>query len=139
MRRKTLSAGVVVVRREDTGWYYLLLRAYNYWDFPKGLVESGETPLAAACREVTEETEIDQLDFRWGHDFYETAPYGPGKVARYYLAETPQTAVNLPVNPELGRPEHEEHRWLPYDAAREMLTPRVQAVIDWARERLGQG
>mgnify|MGYP006287112589 CR=1 FL=1 len=134
-----LSAGVVVVRAEGAQWLYLLLRAYNYWDFPKGRVERGETPLAAACREVEEETELRDLDFRWGRDFYETAPYSKGKVARYYLARTRQSRVELPVSPELGRPEHDEYQWLPYAPARAILTPRVQAVIDWARERVEAG
>ena len=46
------SAGVVVVRRSAGGWRYLLLRAYGYWDFPKGEVEPGEDPLEAARREL---------------------------------------------------------------------------------------
>src|SRR5262245_26457123 len=54
-RPPTLSAGVIVVRQADSGWLFLMLRAYRNWDFPKGLVESGEDPLAAARREVTEE------------------------------------------------------------------------------------
>ncbi|MGH8579780.1 MAG: NUDIX domain-containing protein [Gammaproteobacteria bacterium] len=33
-----------------------MLRAYNYWDFPKGTVEPAEDPFEAACREVEEET-----------------------------------------------------------------------------------
>jgi len=136
MKTRRLSAGVVVVRADADRWRYLLLRAYNYWDFPKGLVEPGETPLDGARREVEEETEIRDLEFRWGHDFYQTAPYSKGKIARYYLACTRQEAVTLPVSPELGRPEHEEYRWLPYAAARELLTPRVQTVIDWAAGHL---
>ena len=41
------SAGVVVVRPGDDGWRYLVLRAFRNWDFPKGLVESDEQPLAS--------------------------------------------------------------------------------------------
>ena len=52
------------VRRH--GWLFLMLRAYRNWDFPKGLVESGEDPLAAARREVQEETLIEDLHFDWG-------------------------------------------------------------------------
>ncbi len=33
---KILSAGVIIVRYFDAGWRYLLLRVYDYWDFPKG-------------------------------------------------------------------------------------------------------
>ena len=39
-RPSHLSAGVVVVRQTDSGWRFLMLRAYRNWDFPKGLVES---------------------------------------------------------------------------------------------------
>ena len=33
------AAGVVVFRRTGAGLYFLVLRAYNNWDFPKGLVD----------------------------------------------------------------------------------------------------
>ena len=80
MEHTILSAGVVVVRQDGDVWKYLLLRAYNYWDFPKGVVETGEDPLEAACREVEEETCLGELDFRWGNSFSETEPYGQGKI-----------------------------------------------------------
>ncbi len=127
-----LSAGVAIVRRFDDRYRYLLLRAGHYWDFSKGMVEPGEDPLAAAIREVEEETTLTHLDFRWGHVFTETAPYGNNKIARYYLAESPAGEVFLPVTEELGHPEHDEYRWLEYDAARGLLVPRVLATLVWA-------
>jgi 8-oxo-dGTP pyrophosphatase MutT (NUDIX family) len=130
----TLSAGVVVVRRAGSDWRYLLLRAYDYWDFPKGIVEPGEDPLAAAIRETEEETTLTDLEFRWGPVFIETGPYGKNKIARYYVAESKDGEVNLPVSAELGHPEHDEYRWLDYETARPLLLPRVQAVLDWARK-----
>ena len=129
----TLSAGVIVVRREADAWRYLLLRAYANWGFPKGLLEPGEDALAAARREVAEETGIDALDFRWGYVYRETAPYGRGKVARYYLAATAQADVCLRVNPALGHPEHDEFRWASYTEVRALLAPRLHAILDWAR------
>jgi bis(5'-nucleosidyl)-tetraphosphatase len=63
----SLSAGVIVVRKHADGYRYLLLRAFRYWDFPKGLVEAGEDPLASAVREVAEETTLTDLKFRWGN------------------------------------------------------------------------
>ena len=84
-------------------WRFLLLRAFNHWDFPKGMVEAGEQPLEAAVREVREESLIDDLDFAWGEDSTQTGPYSGGKVARYYLASTRQTDITLPFNPEIGR------------------------------------
>ncbi|BAV32400.1 NUDIX hydrolase [Sulfuricaulis limicola] len=127
-----LSAGVVIVRRFGDQYRYLLLRAGNYWDFSKGMVEPGEDPLAAAIREVEEETTLTGLNFHWGHPFIETEPYGKNKIARYYLAESPHGEVFLPVTEELGKPEHDEFRWLEYDAARGLLVPRVLAVLEWA-------
>jgi bis(5'-nucleosidyl)-tetraphosphatase len=135
MADRILSAGVVVVRRVDDGWRVLLLRVYNYWDCPKGIVEAGEEPLATARREVREETGITTLDFRWGDEFIETPPYSKNKVARYYLAQTPGDRVELPVNPALGAAEHHEYRWLGFDAATRLVVPRVAAVLHWAAGR----
>lgn len=131
---KTLSAGVVVMRGIDAQRRYLLLRSYRNWDFPKGVVEAGEDSLQAAIREVEEETAITDLVFAWGHEYRETAPYGRGKVARYYLAKTKQSDVRLPVNPELGRPEHEEYRWVDYPAAHKLLPARLQIILEWAAQ-----
>src|SRR3990167_3740252 len=102
-----LSAGVVGLRRTADQWRYLLLRAGSYWDFPKGMVEPGEAPLAAAIRETEEETTLTGLDFRWGPAYIETEPYGKNKIARYYLAESKHGEVSLPVSAELGHPEHD--------------------------------
>lgn len=110
-----------------------MLRVYRNWDFPKGLVEPGEEPLAAALREVTEETSLTGLALRWGEVWRETEPYAGGKVARYYVAESASGKVELPVNPELGRPEHHEFRWLDLDAAARVLPPRLQSVLRWAQ------
>ena len=136
MAERILSAGVVVVSRADEDWQVLLLRVYNYWDCPKGVVEAGEDPLVAACREVREETTLEDLDFHWGEDYFETAPYSGNKVARYYLAGSEHQRVKLPVNPELGRPEHHEFRWVGFDAAAKLVVPRVSDVLAWARTRV---
>jgi len=133
---KHRSAGVVVARRERGEWKILVLRAYRNWDFPKGLIEPGEAPLDAARRETAEETGLADLDFRWGHDSVETEMYGDRKVARYYLAETTQADVDLPVNPALGFPEHQEYRWVTLEEAGQLLPPRLQPVLHWAKQRL---
>lgn len=135
-RPTRLSAGVVLVRDTADGWRYLLLRAFTHWDFPKGMVEPGEEPLDAAIREVREETLIDSLHFDWGYDFIETGPYSRGKVARYYLARTETTAVSLPVIESLGRPEHNEYRWVDQATALKLVSARVVPIIEWAAARL---
>ena len=131
-----LSAGVVIVRIKGSAPLFLLLRSFRYWDFPKGEVLPGEDPLAAAVREVREETTLTDLEFRWGLEYHETPPYGGGKVARYYLAASASGDVALPVNPALGRPEHHEYRWLGQDLARPLLVARIAAVLEWAAERI---
>ena len=152
MQPRTLSSGVVVVRYFDDVQggtsaargrmpgaagtpKFLLLRAYDYWDFPKGMVDAGEEPVAAAIREVEEETGLAQLNFRWGHAFKETEPYGnKNKVARYYIAESKAGEAHLPISLELGKPEHDEFRWLTYEEARPLLVPRVETILDWANK-----
>ena len=128
----------MVVRWETGEWKYLFLRAYANWDFPKGVVESGEDPLEAAKREIQEETGIQDLQFRWGYRYCETAPYSGGKkVARYYLAETRSSRVVFSVNPEIGRPEHHEYRWLSYSQLKEMTPDRLKPVVRWAARLIG--
>ncbi|WP_116807521.1 NUDIX domain-containing protein [Steroidobacter cummioxidans] len=131
-RPTRLSAGVVVIRETHEGWLYLLLRAYTHWDFPKGMVEPGEEPLAAAIREVREETLIEDLDFAWGEVYTQTNPYSRGKVARYYLAQTRTVEVTLPVIEALGRAEHNEFRWVDRAQAMRLVSPRVAPIIEWA-------
>ncbi len=127
-----LSAGVVVVRETDDGARFLLLRAYRNWDCPKGLVEPGETPLDAALRETREETGIDDLEFVWGRDYHETPRYSGYKVARYFVARTRAERLDLPVNPQLGRTEHHEYRWVDFGEALRLTVPRIQSALTWA-------
>lgn len=135
VQSRILSSGVAVVHWRRDHYEYLLLKAYNYWDFPKGVVEVNESPLQAAIREVEEETTLTDLRFRWGDVYRETHPYNQGrKVARYYLAESLSTDVLLPDNPDLGRPEHSEFRWVDHAEAWTLLTPRVRAILDWTDE-----
>ena len=134
-----LSAGMVIVRKEAGEWKFLFLRAYRLWDFPKGEVEEGEDPLGTAKREAEEEAGISELHFRWGHVFKETEPYRGGKkIARYYIAEATQSEVTLSVNPELGRPEHHEYRWLTYEEIKKLSPERLFPVIEWAHKTVSQ-
>lgn len=57
-----VSYGVIPVRREAGEWRVLLIHQFSrhskdaYWVFPKGHAEPGESPAAAARRELFEET-----------------------------------------------------------------------------------
>src|SRR5437870_6993855 len=99
------SAGAVVFRRTERGPRLLVLRAYKNWDFPKGMIEPGESELEAARRETAEETGLTNLEFPFGDAYKDTVPYAGGKIARYFIAETDKADIELPVSPELGRPE----------------------------------
>jgi 8-oxo-dGTP pyrophosphatase MutT (NUDIX family) len=132
-----LSCGAAVVRRAETGWLVLMLRAYRNWDFPKGLKEAGETALEAAIREVSEETGISNLQFDWGEVFFETGPYNRGKIARYFLARTDEEQVTMGIPPGQSRPEHHEYRWVDFDQAYDLAAPRVRTVVQWARQVVG--
>ena len=133
------SCGVVVVSVVERKLKFLLLRAYRNWDFPKGLVEPGEEPIDAALREVREETALDDISFDWGTVFIDTGPYNKGKIARYYIARSKETRIVLPINPDLGTPEHHEARWVDHAQALAMVSPRVQPVVQWAHGIVNHG
>jgi 8-oxo-dGTP pyrophosphatase MutT (NUDIX family) len=135
-KKPVRAAGAVVFRRTPGGIRLLVLRAYNNWDFPKGLVEPGEDQLSAAKREVKEETGLGAVEYPFGDEFRETVPYAANKIARYYLAETEEHDIELPVSTALGRPEHHEFRWISLDEAEDLLPPRLTVILDWVRKTL---
>ena len=134
--KRVRAAGAVVFRRTERGVRLLVLRAYAQWDFPKGLLETGESDFDCAQREVAEETGLTDLEFPFGDAYRETLPYSGNKVARYYLAETATDSVALPNSLELGHAEHDEWRWVSCDEAEELLPPRLALVLEWARQTI---
>jgi 8-oxo-dGTP pyrophosphatase MutT (NUDIX family) len=130
------AAGIVVARRHGASWRLLVLKAFGVWGFPKGLIEEGEAAFETAKRETAEETGLDDLAFDFGEAYKETLPYAHGKIARYYLAVTATDHITLPINHDLGHPEHDEWRWVGFDEAEDYLPPRLAAVLDWARATL---
>ncbi len=129
---RILSSGIIPIFWNVQGPTVLLLRIYNYWDFPKGMVERGEEPLVGAMRELREETTLQRVEFPWGQEFQETEPYAQGKIARYYLGEVVSQEVRI-------SHEHHEYRWMRFEEAARVLSPRVKAVLEWAARRLGVG
>lgn len=139
-RRRVLSSGIIPIYRSRSDGSadirLLLLRAYNYWDFPKGVVCQGEDPLQAAIRELGEETTISTVSFPWGREFRETPPYARGKVARYYIGLVETLNVALLPNPVHGEIEHHEYRWVSADEARRLVSERVRPILEWALESI---
>jgi 8-oxo-dGTP diphosphatase len=86
-RTPVLAAGGIVLRREDPARIALVrLRKRNEWVLPKGKLDDGETPRAAAEREVLEETghEVSVHEFL-GTLVYESG--GRSKVVHYWRME----------------------------------------------------
>ncbi len=111
MSEKILSSGFIVFRRAPTGPLFLLIRnaAHGHWDFPKGHLNPGENELAAALRELREETSIASIkpipDFREQISYHvqksgETYP----KEVTYFLGEAETEGVRL-------SSEHSQSRW----------------------------
>jgi 8-oxo-dGTP pyrophosphatase MutT (NUDIX family) len=132
------STGVIIVQKTDveSEFEFLCVRAYALWDFPKGEMDPKETLHTTAIREVKEETSLDNdIDFKMTNLVIPSIVYGSGKkkkTATYFLAHrTSSTEPFLPINPELGKPEHEEYRWVPLSVLRETMPKRFGPIIDF--------
>jgi bis(5'-nucleosidyl)-tetraphosphatase len=135
--RKEQSAGIIIIRKEGLEQKVLLMRSYDFWDFPKGGIEKNENKLEAAIREVKEETGITDLNFNWGKIYYETECFGRNKkVVFYFVAETTECDVVMGISPLLGKPEHEEYKWVNFNDAKCMVVDRIKRALDWAQNRV---
>lgn len=65
--KKEKSCGAVVIKEENGKIKFLIIKQHDeYWHFPKGHVEEGETEEETAIREIKEETNIDvEIDNRF--------------------------------------------------------------------------
>jgi 8-oxo-dGTP diphosphatase len=115
-RTPVLAAGGIVLRGEKNPRIAVVrLRKRNEWVLPKGKLDDGETPRAAAEREVLEETGHDVSV----HEFLGTLVYesgGRSKVVHYWRMEACGDAVH-----ELMH-DIKAVDWLPLDAALERLS-----------------
>jgi 8-oxo-dGTP diphosphatase len=89
-----MAAGGIVLRQGQTPLVAVVrLRKRNEWVLPKGKLDDGETPRAAAEREVVEETGHDVAV----HEFLGTLVYesrGGSKVVHYWRMEARGGAVH---------------------------------------------
>ncbi len=127
------SAGIIVFRNTPEGRRYLVLRSSRgesavaagvsvaeFWDFPKGRLEKGETGLDAAKREADEEAGMGGVRIVDGFKAtvrYFTRREGKAvpKFVAMFLGEAATDGVTLSW-------EHDRFEWLPYDEARLRLT-----------------
>ncbi len=133
------AAGYVLFREQGEKREYLLVRNRNgrHWGFPKGRIETGESPEEAARREVAEEVGIRDLR---PISFSRTIHYSfirNGKLIHkevtYFLAETDEEGI-------LNDEELVEMRWLSFVEALTTLTyPEQRGVLKEADEVLMRG
>jgi 8-oxo-dGTP pyrophosphatase MutT (NUDIX family) len=117
------EAGAIAFRNRDGRSEVLLVRAKNdasQWLFPKGHIESSETPEITAVRELREEAGA------WGYPIASAGTTefdfaGKKYRTRYYVVKVRKT----------GRPkERRAHEWFPFDEVESALTfPETRAVF----------
>lgn len=122
--REETSAGGIVYRLDNGEPRYLLIRdSYKNWGFPKGHLEDGERPEAAAIREVGEETGLRDLALRglvdtidWRFRFRGSPIH---KVCHFFLMESPRSGTS---------PQRTEGitacRWSTFSEAEKMVSYR---------------
>ncbi|MEO6211392.1 MAG: NUDIX hydrolase [Gemmatimonadaceae bacterium] len=135
---REVSAGGVVYRVEDGRPLFLLIRdSYRNWGFPKGHLEMGELPEAAALREVSEETGLTDLVVRselatidWHFRFRGKLIH---KICHFFLMESENAATS---------PQREEGitacKWVPIHEALALISyANAREVLQRAAETVG--
>lgn len=115
------SAGAIVFRKENGKIKYLLIQyGWGHWEFPRGMIEKGETLEETARREIKEEVGIEDVKFipgfkEWIKFFFKLKEKNIMKIATFLLVETKTEEVKL-------SHEHKDYIWLDYERALEKLT-----------------
>jgi predicted NUDIX family NTP pyrophosphohydrolase len=147
------SAGLLVFRRRDRALEFLLVhpggpfwqnKDLGAWSIPKGEIDRSEDKLAAARRELKEETGFEVED-----RFTALSPVKlkGGKIVHAFLAEgdfDPATMIcntfEMEWPPRSGRrqsfPECDRAAWFAADEALERINPGQRPLIEEALMRL---
>src|SRR5579862_6801359 len=125
MHPNEISSGGVVVRPAPDGYEVCLVSDGQHWGFPKGLIERGETPEAAAIREISEETGIPVASLRLRSPLpvseyvYRRPNHGAlvFKRVHHFIVEAPRDTALHPDPAEIA-----EAGWFGFDAAEARLS-----------------
>jgi len=130
---REISAGIIIYRKTPEGLKFLILyHGRNYWNFPKGKIQSEEKSLQAALREIKEETGLYPSDLKIINNFktYEKFSFWRKlgsrnvkvfKIIILYLAETKRKVIDISDLKEEGEP-HEGFAWFSYHEALKVLS-----------------
>ena len=130
------SAGAIVFRRNKKVKYLLIQYGLGHWEFPRGLIEKGESLENTARREIKEEVGIEDIRFisgfkEWIKFFFKLKGKNIMKIATFLLAETKTEKVKLSY-------EHKDYAWLDYQEALNRLTfENSKEVLKKANAYLG--
>ena len=127
---REISAGIIAYRTTAEGPRFLILyHGHNYWNFPKGKIESEEKSFQTAVREVREETGLTRNDLRFNESFKTSENFtfwrNKEKIYKtivFYLAETTQQRIKLPEQTDAQGEKHEGYGWFTYKEALKVLT-----------------
>jgi len=147
------SAGILLFRRNGGDPEVLLIKPggpywrnkdAGAWMIPKGTIEPGEEPLAAALREFAEETgtTLAATPFPLG-----SVRQAGGKIVEAFAAEGDLDSAAIrsinfemewpPRSGQRGRfPEAEEARWMTFAEARRMMLPSQIPLLDALEAKL---
>ena len=130
--QREISAGAIIFYRSGQKIEYLLLHhEADYWNFPKGHIEVGESVLAAARREAQEETGLTDLNFISGFKVQDKYIFQFNqkkvfKIVIFLLAEAKSKEIKI-------SDEHLDFRWLSYEQAMKQLKfKNLKAVLKQA-------
>ena len=141
MARPHFRAGVVVVVRRPDGHVLAFERVDlpGQWQLPQGGIESGETPEAAAWRELREETGLGRDEVRLVESLDDWIVYvyppdidpGPrlGKAQRWFVFEVVDSTIEpVPDGREFGAWNWVDPDWL-IDAVTEFRRPSYERML----------
>lgn len=133
---KEVSAGAILFKKRGRLIHYLLLRhetshhGAEYWNFPKGHIEKGESEVEGASREIFEETGIKRILFIPGFRKSETYIFRKKgtkkrifKIVSWRIAQVP-----LQTKPKISS-EHEDFGWFNSNEAYKKLKYSEQKNI----------
>jgi predicted NUDIX family NTP pyrophosphohydrolase len=155
--RRRVSAGLLLCRRRERlefllvhpGGPFFARRDRGVWSIPKGLLEPGEDPLAAACREFEEETgfarpsrdpgdyvALGEIEQRGGKRVLGFAALGDADPTRlrsnHFELEWPARSGQRASFPEVDRAG-----WFSLADAAERINPAQQPLLERALAHFG--